>query len=86
MVLSLRPDIACFYEGTSEKAILDMLIDSELLIFERNDLVDETFLSMQELSKKNIDNFSQQILRQVDSEEKIDIIIVQDRFIKTFHP
>jgi hypothetical protein len=25
-------------------------------------------------------------LRQVDSEEKIDIIIVQDRFIKTFHP
>lgn len=81
MVLPLRPDIACFYEGTSEKAILDMLIDSELLIFERNDLVDETFLSMQELSKKNIDNFSQRILRQVDSEEKIDIIIVQDRFI-----
>lgn len=79
MTLSLREDIACFYEGSTEKAILDLLIDANMLIFDRDNLVDEDFLSVQDISTKNIENFCQRVLLQVDQADKMDIVIVQDR-------
>lgn len=81
MTLTLREDIACFYEGTTEKAILDMLIDQDMLIFTRDNLVDEAFLPMQDLAQKKINIFCERVLRQVDEDEKMDILIVQDRSI-----
>ena len=81
MSISFNEDIACFVEGSSEKAIMDLLIDNDCLVFTRDNLADEQFLSMQEISKKNIDQFSQRILSQVNRDDKMDIIIVQDRDI-----
>ena len=78
MTQAFREDIACFYEGTSEKAILDMLVDAHMLVFERDQLVNETFQSMQTISQKNIEVFSETILRQVDPQDKMDIIVVAD--------
>ena len=40
---------------------MDLLIDNDCLVFTRDNLADEQFLSMQEISKKNIDQFSQRI-------------------------
>jgi hypothetical protein len=67
MSMSFNEDIACFVEGSSEKAIMDLLIDNDCLdndclVFTRDNLADEQFLSMQEISKKNIDQFSQSIM------------------------
>lgn len=81
MSTSFNEDIACFVEGSSEKAIMDLLIDHDCLIFDRDNLADEQFLSMQEISKKKIALFSQRILSQVSRKDKMDIIIVQDREI-----
>ena len=33
MSMSFNEDIACFVEGSSEKAIMDLLIDSDRLLF-----------------------------------------------------
>jgi len=81
MSMPFNEDIACFVEGSSEKAIMDLLIDNDGLAFTRDNLADEQFLSMQEISKKNIDQFSQRILSQVNRDDKMDIIIVQYRGI-----
>lgn len=81
MRIPFNEDIACFVEGSSEKAIMDLLIDNDCLVFTRDNLADEQFLSMQEISKKKIDLFSQRILSQVNRDDKMDIIIVQDREI-----
>ena len=86
MSMSFNEDIACFVEGSSEKAIMDLLIDNDCLAFTRDNLADEQFLSMQEISKKNIDQFSQRILSQVNRDDKMDIIIVQDRDIFSKFP
>lgn len=86
MTLTLRDDIACFYEGTTEKAILDLLIDKGKLIFERDNLVDESFLPAQNLAKKNINNFSERVLSQVSASDKMDIVVVQDRNIVPVFP
>lgn len=81
MTIKLRDDIACFYEGSTEKAILDLLIDDNRLIFSREDLVDESFLPLQDLKKGKIHVFSERVLSQVDEQDKMDILIVQDRVI-----
>lgn len=76
MTIKLRDDIACFYEGSTEKAILDLLIDDNRLIFSREDLVDESFLPLQDLKKGKIHVFSERVLSQVDEQDKMDILIV----------
>ena len=35
MSISFNEDIACFVEGSSEKAIMDLLIDNDCLVFTR---------------------------------------------------
>lgn len=35
---------ACICEGGAERAIIDILLDNDLLIFQRNELLDETVL------------------------------------------
>ncbi len=37
--------IACICEGSAEKAILDLLLDNNKLIFERSDILEEEVLS-----------------------------------------
>ena len=46
MSMSFNEDIAWFVEGSSEKAIMDLLIDNDGLAFTRDNLADEQFLSM----------------------------------------
>ena len=57
MSISFNEDIACFVEGSSEKAIMDLLIDNDCLVFTRDNLADEQFLFFFLISKKNIDQF-----------------------------
>lgn len=41
MNLELGKYKACICEGAAEQAIMDILLDEHLLIFERNDMLDE---------------------------------------------
>lgn len=40
--LKLSKYNACICEGSAEMAIIDILLDHELLIFQREDLIEET--------------------------------------------
>lgn len=44
---------ACLYEGSAEKAIMNILLDNDLLIFKREELIEEEVLSCR--SAKNFE-------------------------------
>lgn len=57
-MFSLGSYVACLAEGSAEQAILDTLIDNHLLIFEREDLIDESVLRV-----RSADTFESRYLR-----------------------
>jgi len=50
--------VACLAEGSAEQAIMDILLDNDLLIFSRQDLIDEKVLRLRSAEK-----FEQRYLR-----------------------
>lgn len=71
--------IAILAEGTSEKAILDVLLDNDLLIFTREELIDEEVLSIRKAS-----DFERQYLNH-SFENKIKIYRVHDSRTEAFN-
>lgn len=63
---------ACICEGGAERAIIDILLDNDLLIFQRNELLDETVLRC-----RSGKEFESKYLRKGFS-EKISVIRVLD--------
>jgi len=50
--------VACLAEGSAEQAVMDILLDNDLLIFDRQDLIDEKVLRFRSAEK-----FEQRYLR-----------------------
>jgi len=50
--------VACLAEGSAEQAVMDILLDNDLLIFDRRDLIDEKVLRFRSAEK-----FEQRYLR-----------------------
>lgn len=63
---------ACICEGSAENAIIDILIDAELLIFSREEILDETVIRCREGKK-----FEQKYLRK-GFDDKISVIRILD--------
>ena len=42
--MKLAPYIACICEGSAETAIIDVLVDNNLLIFTREDMLEENVI------------------------------------------
>ncbi|MGN1343350.1 MAG: hypothetical protein ACI4U3_02140 [Traorella sp.] len=70
--LELAPIIACLCEGAAESAIIDILLDNNLLIFERNEILDERVIRCRDAK-----NFEERHLRMVFS-DKISVIRILD--------
>jgi hypothetical protein len=57
---------ACICEGAAEAAIMDILVDNELLIFSRNEMLDESVIrcrSAQRFLQSGFANGRREILR-----------------------
>ena len=63
---------ACICEGSAERAIMDILLDNDLLIFTRDELIDEKVLRCRGASE-----FEQKYLRK-DFQFKISVIRILD--------
>ena len=57
---------ACICEGSAENAIMDILLDNDLLIFSREELLEEKVIRCREGKR-----FEERYLRMVPSEGKI---------------
>jgi hypothetical protein len=66
--------IACMCEGGAESAIIDMLLDSDLLIFSREQLIDESVIKR--LSAKN---FEKRYLRTEYDQEIVILRVIDSR-------
>lgn len=47
--MKLAPYIACICEGSAETAIIDVLVDNNLLIFTREDMLEENVITAPEI-------------------------------------
>ena len=47
--MKLSRYVACICEGGAEKAIMELLLDAELLVFTRDDLLEGEILSCREM-------------------------------------
>lgn len=72
MGLMLAKYKACICEGSAENAIMDILLENHLLIFEKDELLEE-----QVIRCRNAKNFEMRYLRK-DFKEKISVIRVLD--------
>lgn len=63
---------ACLYEGSAEKAIMNILLDNDLLIFKREELLEEEVLSC-----RSAKNFEERYLRKT-FDDKISVIRILD--------
>lgn len=70
--------IACICEGNAERAIMDLLLDNHLLIFERGDLIDEEVLKCRKAAE-----FEEKYLRKGFS-EKITVYRILDSYSENF--
>lgn len=70
--------IACICEGSAERAIMDLLLDNHMLIFERDDLIDGEILKC----RKGIE-FEEKYLRKGFS-EKITVYRILDSYAENF--
>ena len=64
---------ACICEGSAENAIMDILLDNNLLIFSREELLEEKVIRCREGKR-----FEERYLRRVPSEGKISVIRILD--------
>ena len=64
---------ACICEGSAENAIMDILLDNNLLIFSREELLEEKVIRCREGKR-----FEERHLRRVPSEGKISVIRILD--------
>ncbi len=71
--------IACVCEGKSEATIMDILLDNNLLIINRKQLIDESVIL-----RTSVDEFQKRYLS-ADYEQKIYIIIVRDSHTTNFN-
>lgn len=63
---------ACLCEGSAEKAIMNILLDNDLLIFKREELLEEEVLSC-----RSAKNFEERYLRKA-FDDKISVIRIHD--------
>ena len=52
--MKLAPYIACICEGSAEAAIIDVLVDNNLLIFTREDMLEENVIRCRSARTANI--------------------------------
>lgn len=71
--------VACICEGSAEKAIIDLLIDEDKLIFNRSSLIDHELISIRSAEK-----FSTEYLTRDFDENSIKIVRVLDSTKENF--
>lgn len=71
--------IACICEGGAETAIMDILLDSDLLVFKREQLLDERVLP-----RSSVSDFQKRYLRQ-EYDQKLYIVRVIDSRSEQFN-
>ncbi len=49
--MKLTKYVACIYEGSAERAILELLLDANQLIFSTNDLLEENLIQCRSAKK-----------------------------------
>ena len=77
--MKLSRYVACICEGGAEKAIMELLLDAELLVFTRDDLLEGEMLSC-----RNARHFETQYLRK-GFEEKITVLRILDSRRENFN-
>lgn len=70
--MKLKKYIACICEGSAENAIIDILVDNNLLIFNREDMLDEKVIRCRKAK-----NFEERYLRK-GFDDQISIIRILD--------
>lgn len=70
---------ACLCEGSAEKAIMNILLDNDLLIFKREELLEEEVLSC-----RSAKNFEERYLRKT-FDDKISVIRILDSRKENFN-
>ena len=80
MTVNILPSsvIACMCEGGAETAIMDILLDNDLLIFNRSQLIDERVIP-----RISVRNFEREYLR-TEYEQKILILRIIDSRVEKF--
>ena len=71
-MIKLSKYTACICEGSAEKAIMNILLDNDLLIFKREELLEEEVLSC-----RSAKNFEERYLRKT-FDDKISVIRILD--------
>ena len=71
-MIELSPIVACICEGGAETAIIDILVDNDLLIFTRNQMLNEDVIRC-----RSAKEFEQRYLRK-GFNDKISIIRILD--------
>lgn len=71
-VLKLCKYIACICEGSAEKAIINILLDNDLCVFKKNDLIEQELLSC-----RSAKEFEELYLRK-SFDDKISVVRVLD--------
>ena len=77
-MIELSPIVACICEGGAETAIIDMLVDNDLLIFSRDQMLNEEVIRC-----RNAKVFEQRFLRK-GFESKITVLRVLDSHSEGF--
>ena len=62
---------ACICEGSAEEAIIDILVDNDLLIFNREEMLEERVICCRSAKR-----FEERYLRKGFDEQKIDVVNV----------
>ncbi len=70
--MRLTKYVACIYEGSAEKAIIELLLDADRLVFTRDDLLDGELIRC-----RSAKNFEEQYLRKGFT-EKITVLRILD--------
>ena len=76
--MKLAKYIACICEGSAEQAIIDILVDHKLLIFSRNQMLDECVIRC-----RNAKRFEERYLRK-GFDDQISVIRILDSRIEEF--
>ena len=76
--MKLAKYIACICEGSAEQAIIDILVDHKLLIFSRNQMLDECVIRC-----RNAKRFEERYLRK-GFDDRISVIRILDSRIEKF--
>ncbi|MDI6451948.1 hypothetical protein [Peloplasma aerotolerans] len=73
----MKEIIACICEGSAETAIIEILLDHEFLIFNRDQLLDNEILSQ---TYRNPKNFRRDyLIRQFEEDDELKVYLIVDR-------